>query len=100
MQASGMTEVVTEVVTDDELREWLARQRLSLRALTEHLGLDNPAVRASLVAQMQRQRERHGFALNGRALLAAEAAKARRNEERWQELLKMIQERERERIEA
>lgn len=98
MQACGMT----ADVTDDDLRHWLARQRLSLRSLAEHLGIDNPAVRSTLVAQMQRQRERHGFALNGRALLAAEVAKERRHAERWDELLKMIHERERmqERLEA
>lgn len=94
MQACGMT----ADVTDDDLRQWLARQRLSLRSLAEHLGIDNPAVRSTLVAQMRRQRERQRFALDGRALLSAEVAKDRRHAERWDELLRMIQERERERL--
>lgn len=78
---------------DDELRAWLARQRLSLQIQAATLGgLDNPVIRSALRTQLQRERERLRYALSGQAHLAAEVAKARKNEERWQALLQKVRE--------
>lgn len=80
-------------ICDGDLREWLTGQRQSLQIQVATLGgLDNPAIRSTLRAQLLRERERLRYALSGQAHLAAEVAKARKNEERWQALLQKVRE--------